>query len=76
MNKDYTSLIIRNLYDETSLLEDIDLEEALFADEALRQAFEELEDGYHKLPKVLFEPSDRCIENILDYSRQATPLFA
>ncbi len=76
MNKDYTSLIVRHLYNETSSFEDFDLEQALSVEETLRTAFDELEDGYQKLPKVLFDPSERCIENILEYSRQSAPLFA
>jgi hypothetical protein len=76
MDKDYTSLAIRHLYQETTLLEAFELEQELSIDEELREVFEELQEGYQILPKVLFLPSDRSIENLLAYSRQSAPIIA
>jgi hypothetical protein len=73
MDKNITNLFIQQLYKETSWLENerLNLEldnNTAFCDEAIM-----LEEAFDALPKVLFNPSDRVLENILRHSRETTP---
>ncbi len=73
MDKTITNLFIQQLYKETNWLENERLNFELdnntaFCDEAIL-----LEEAFDALPRVLFSPSDRVLENILRHSRETTP---
>jgi len=62
--------IIRFIYKECDLFEKLELEFALEDDSTLMNSYRELYLGYKALPKVLFKPKKRTIENILAYSKK------
>lgn len=61
--------LVRLLYNEGGLFEKLELEFALEEDSTLMDTFEQLQEGYFLLPKMLFSPSNQTISNILDYAK-------
>ncbi len=60
--------LIRFIYHETTLSENLAVREALTEDIFLREAYEELHAGYRQLPKAAFNPAPDAVRNILAYS--------
>ena len=68
--------LIRFIYKETSVRENLAIQEALNNDFDLFVEYQELYQAYLQLPKVTFDPSKAAIQNILQYSqRSAQPAF-
>lgn len=61
--------LVKSLYNETSLSEDITLNEILAYDFELQEEFLMLKEAKTALPKALFNPSNAALDNILKYSR-------
>ena len=69
MDKIYTDFtLIRFIYKETDLAERFEVEDAIENDKTIRTAFIRLYKTYKSLPKVLFRPSRKSIENVLIFS--------
>lgn len=62
--------LLRFIYRETSLSENLALREALAEDIFLREAWEELYGGYRQLPKASFLPAPAVVRSILAYSAE------
>ncbi|HRD79534.1 MAG: hypothetical protein IAE84_13530 [Saprospiraceae bacterium] len=62
--------LIRFIYRETTLTENLAVRQALDEDIFLREAYEELYEGYRQLPKATFSPAPSAVRNILAYSAQ------
>ncbi len=60
--------LVRFIYGETTLSENLAVREALAEDIFLREAYEELYAGYRQLPKVSFSPAPAAVRSILAYS--------
>ncbi|MEM0993763.1 MAG: hypothetical protein AAF847_05655 [Bacteroidota bacterium] len=60
------------LYKETDVSTSLKLYEALEAQPALLEAFEQLSQAKQQLPQAQFSPSKDTIANILDYSQHHT----
>lgn len=75
MAKHYTSnFLLKYLYNETSLTQTLEIENAISEDESIQSQFKELKRGYKMLPKVKFYPTDAVMGRILNYSHQAAAL--
>lgn len=61
--------VIRYVYNETSELENIELEKAMLCDAELQEIYKELMVTKQQLDQSTKEPSDRVIQNILNYSK-------
>ena len=61
--------LIKFLYNETSISEDMSLQDELSFDNYLREEYEMLKTAKQALPKALFNPADSVLDNILKYSR-------
>lgn len=61
--------LIRYIYRETSDEEDKELEHTLLCDPRLSEALKELKSLFNNLDGILEEPSERLINNILNYSK-------
>lgn len=71
MEKSHTQLdLVRFIYKETSVVETIEIAEALSKNPLLMEEYEELFDGYRHLPKAKFNPRNVALRNILRYSEQ------
>lgn len=69
MDKIYTDLsIIKYIYKETGLIERFEIEDAIENDARTRNVFQKFYRAYKMLPKVLFRPHKRVVENILNFS--------
>lgn len=69
MKQTYTEKkLIRFIYKECDLFEQLEMEDALNHDLGLQEDFRNLSAAKSKLPKVSFQPSDLAISNILSYS--------
>ena len=62
--------LVRFIYKETTLTENLAIEEDLQQDWNLREAYYELFDAFKALPKVTFQPSNNSIKSILNYSQK------
>lgn len=60
--------LIKLLYKECDLFEQLEMEFAIAEDQTLSDTFERLKSGYTRLPKVKFSPSRKSIMSIIDYS--------
>lgn len=70
MDQSYTNdLLIKYIYSETDIAEKFEIENAIENDSTLNRAFLRLYFAYKSLPKVLFRPSERVINNLLLFSR-------
>jgi hypothetical protein len=77
MDKDSTkNELLRLLYNETTPREAANLRQLMATDDELRNEFDMLNEAKIALPKVLFNPSDKAINNILAFSRKNTPVQA
>ena len=61
--------LIRYLYNETSLSEEITLKNTMATNVAVREEYNSLKRSKEALPKVLFNPSFSALDNIMKYSR-------
>ena len=61
--------LVRFLYQETSLVEDVVLQSKLSSNSELQAEYDLLNTAKQQLPKVLFNPSSSVLDNILKYSR-------
>ena len=61
--------VLKYIYDELSFEEKSEIERALLKDNNLMDFYLDALDTAESLCSVLKEPSDRSIENILNYSR-------
>ncbi|MEO0687301.1 MAG: hypothetical protein AAFY76_20180 [Cyanobacteria bacterium J06649_11] len=69
MKQEFTpEQLIKFIYRETSLEENLEINEALYDSTGLFEEYESLMQGVQQLPKANFRPSTRCIQNILSYS--------
>lgn len=60
--------LVSYLYNEPSVYETIEIEEALDSDIDLEAAFHDLNETFEALPAVKKNPSFNVVRNILDYS--------
>lgn len=71
MDKIYTDYtLIRFIYKETDFAERFEIEDAIENDKSIRSAFMRLFKAYKSLPKVLFRPSQKSIDNLLMFSSE------
>ncbi|MBX9853584.1 MAG: hypothetical protein K2X86_17715 [Cytophagaceae bacterium] len=70
MTKTFTQIdILKFYYNEVTETEKKEIETALLWDNSLADYYQELIEMEVALDKVKKQPSERCIENILNYSR-------
>jgi hypothetical protein len=70
MTKTFTrNDVIRYAYNELNTEEEQDIELAMLLDPSLADQFYEITNLKRSLNKIVKEPSQRAIDNILDYSR-------
>lgn len=70
MTKTFTQNdVIRYFYNEVTTQEKQDIENALIWDNALADYYQELVQMNRSLNKIKKQPSDRTIENILNFSK-------
>ena len=65
--------IVRFLYQETSLREEVTLKRLMSVDSDLKEEYQMLKEAKQRMPKVLFNPSNSALDNILNYSRTTAP---
>jgi hypothetical protein len=63
--------LVRFIYNETSQTENSALNQALENNAQLSNEFKLLSEGKEMLPKVLFNPSEKSLQAILNYSQKA-----
>ena len=61
--------LLRYLYEDTTPEEKQEIERALQSDISLQAEFENLQSDLGLLSELNFEPSERCINHIMDYAR-------
>ena len=61
--------LLRYLYEDTSVEETQEIEKALLNDASLQEEFELLQSDLGLLDELKYEPSERCIDHIMDYAR-------
>lgn len=61
--------LLRYFYRETSDTETKELEHALLCDPGLLESFKDLKFAFNSLDSLIMEPSERPVENILNYSK-------
>jgi hypothetical protein len=61
--------LVRFLYQETSLREEIVLKRHIASDSALQKEYALLKEAKQKMPKVLFNPSSSVLDRIMNHSR-------
>ncbi|MEM9918074.1 MAG: hypothetical protein AAF990_08260 [Bacteroidota bacterium] len=64
--------LIKFIYKETSLAENVEINEALYNSNGLFESYESLMHCVGKLPKINLSPSARSIQNILSHSANTT----
>ena len=67
-----TNDLIRFIYRETNTSETLAINDALEANSSLYAEYENLMEGFQTLPKVSFQPSNKILDSILNYSRHTT----
>jgi hypothetical protein len=71
MTQNYTiNDLVRLVYHETSCRQAEELHEEIAYDFELAEEYAMLKKAMRELPRVTFSPSQRCLDNILDYSRR------
>ncbi len=71
MKQDYTfRFLLKYLYGETTILQKLEIENAIQEDCTTASTYVELKKGYDKFPKVSFYPSADTINAVLNYSKQ------
>jgi hypothetical protein len=68
--------VIRYFYNEVTTQEKRDIQNAMLWDNDLQEFYQELVQLKRSLNKIKKEPSDRVIQNILNYSRSFSLLTA
>ncbi len=69
MKHDFTpELLIKYIYKETTAAESLAISEAISNNWQVYELYEELKQSYLQLPKVQFDPSYTCIQQILAHS--------
>ncbi|MBC8048379.1 MAG: hypothetical protein H7Y00_16380 [Fimbriimonadaceae bacterium] len=66
--------LIRYIYNEISLEEASLIDEAIKADWALKELYEQLLEGKTQLDKAAFSPKKIVIDTILAYSKDTAPM--
>ncbi len=61
--------LVRFLYQETSLREEIAFKRHLDSDAALQDEYTMLKEAKQQLPKVLFNPTSSVLDRIMNHSR-------
>jgi hypothetical protein len=70
MNKKFTpNDLLLYLYNETKMTESVLIQKAIDYDAETEEEFEDLKSAVAYLDKLLETPSQKCIENILKYSK-------
>lgn len=71
MKHNYTyNFLIRYIYGETALLKKLEIENAIEESETVAREYGILKKAYDLLPRVSFYPSEKTLNNILEYSRE------
>jgi len=71
MEKFYTeNALIRYIYKESDLFERLEVENALETEPVVLDMYLKLCNLFNELPKVLFMPANKTLENILAFSRE------
>jgi hypothetical protein len=60
--------LLRFIYRETTVSENLAIRDALAENLILREAYQDLYGGYKQLPKATFSPAPTVVRNILQYS--------
>ena len=69
MKQEFTpEYLIKFIYKETSLAENVEINEALYESNRLLETYEDLMEAHRELPTVDFRPSARSIQRILSHS--------
>ncbi len=69
MTHDYTpNMLVKLIYGETDLFQTLEIEDAIENNSELKTMFFDLKNGFKKLPKVTFSPSNAAIQNIMFHS--------
>ena len=66
--------LVRYIYGETSAEEASLILEALNSDFELKELYEQLLESKAELNKVRLQPSQKVIDNILNYSKNSAPM--
>jgi len=75
MTQNYTLKdLVRLVYKDTTTSESLYLADAMESDYSLREEYHVLQEAASQLPKVTFAPSEKCIKEILQYSRRTSAL--
>lgn len=75
MTKIYTELtLLKYLYNESDFFETLEVEFALQDSKVVREAYKELKSKVGLLHTVSLTPSQKCISNVLDYSKRTAQL--
>jgi len=61
--------LIKLLYKECDLFEQIEMEFAIAENDSLASIFQKLKTSYDQLPKVKFSPSRKSIKIVMEYSQ-------
>lgn len=64
------SELIKYVYREGDILEMLEIELAVEESPGLRRRLSRFKKAKRLIPQVLFTPSDRCLNNILQYSTE------
>ena len=71
MKHNYTyNFLIRYIYGETALLKKLEIENAIEENETVAREYGILKKAYDLLPGVSFYPSEKTLNNILEYSME------
>ncbi len=66
--------LVRFIYGETSAEEASLIQEALSSNFELKELYEQLLESKAELDKVRLQPSQKVIDNILNYSKNSAPM--
>ena len=72
MKHDYTFYILKYIYKELSLTDQLEVEFAIQDDENWKAEYDLLHDVLHRFPKVAFFPKHAVVKKILKYSARTT----
>ncbi len=64
--------LVRLIYRETNAAETLDILGSLDEDVVLLAEYERLIESYQQLPKVMFYPSSKTVQDVLEYSKHTT----
>ena len=66
--------LVRFIYGEISAEEASLIQEALTSDLELKEIYDQLVESKAELDKIRLQPSQKVIDNILNYSRNSAPM--